>query len=157
MVIVKVVMLGSAVKEYEISEDPKVSGLVNIMEECDEDGNVFNGTFTRDGNTLNENSLLHDGDKLYYSEKLKGNQLSVKVIRIGAAIQTYAVEPGATIKDVLDMLPDNDQSDIFNSNGECVYELRIGDSQPMDVNAIIPGGHGGEVRLILSKRIKGND
>lgn len=157
MNVVKVIMLGSRVQEYEVSNDPTVSGLRSMMEEYDEEGRSFGGEFTRGGSVLTDTSTLCNGDKVHYAEKLKGNQLSVKIIRIGAPIQTYAVEPGATIRQVLEMLPDADQDDIFNERGETSYEVRIGDGQQQDLDATIPGGDGDETRLILTKRIKGNE
>lgn len=158
MNLVKVIMLGSQVKEYEISNDPTVGGLIEMMEENDETGKSFDsGTFTRGSVNLDNSSPLRNGDTLHYAENLKGNQLSVKIIRIGAAVQSYAVNPGSTIRQVLEMLPEDDQEDIFNGGESTSYEIRIGDGQPQSLDTVIPGRDGEEVRLILTKRIKGNE
>ena len=156
MKIVKVIMLGSAVKEYEVSNNPTVRGLADMMEEHNEESIEFNGTFTRGGYTLSDESQLADGDSVYYAEKLKGNQLVVKVIRIGAVIVTVAVEPGSTVRSALNLLPEADRNDIFGDDGSTLYEIRIGTSQPVSLDAVIPGVEHDEVNLILSKKLKGN-
>lgn len=157
MKIVKVIMLGAKVQEYEVSAEPTIAGLVNMMEENDDAGREFNGTFTRNGVTLTDSSALVDGDRVYYAEKLKGNQLIVKIIRPGALIVDVAVEPGSTIRQALNILPDSDKETIFDSEGNTACEFRINGGTAQGIDSVIPGEEGTEVRLIIATKIKGNE
>jgi hypothetical protein len=155
MILVKLIQPGREVREYNVTDNPTVTGLLNQA------GLTFAiGSVLRSHTSLSAHSRLYDGDMITYATPTKGNQMfEVKVVIIGSAtpIVSLPAEEGMTIDAVLDQLPDENKARIYNADGKPTYEYRIGDSEALSGSHVLSRPPNGVVRLILSTRTKGNE
>jgi hypothetical protein len=153
MVLVKLVQPGRETREFEVSNNPTVGGLLRLANIT-----YVSGSVIRSHNSLGEGAPLYDGDVIMYATPTKGNVgIEVKVIFLGSQILTIPAESGMTIDDVLQRLPTEQKAKLADGNGRPVYEYRIGDSDALAGSYVINGSEGQVIRLVLSSRTKGNE
>lgn len=87
-------------------------------------------------------TTLRQGDTVLLVKKITGNMIEVRVGRVPGAIQSIALDDGATVGDALEEA-DLDQED---------YEVRV-NSQRADLGQTLRGGE----TVLLVKKITGNE
>lgn len=153
MVLVKLVRIGKEAKEYEISADPTVAGLLRAA------GVTYKpGTITVDHEPVDSGYELDDGDDVFIGDACKGNQDTVKIIRLGSseAVVEFHFEAGMTINGLLNSLPADQKAKFFNADGNAIYEYRINGGEAVGGDTTLPSGTGAALRLVMSTRTKGN-
>jgi len=156
-IIVTLVSLGADVKSYEVSSNPKVEFLLEVANKKIKSSE----TITRSGERINNNTQLKDGDTVIIGENVKGNgnDFQVQLIRLGVPnFDTVNANVGMSIKQIIDLLPEEKKGQYFKADGKDAYEYRKSTGgNPMNSNEIIYPNEGeGMVRLILSQSMKGN-
>lgn len=155
-VLVKLVLIGKPVIEYEISDNPTVGGLLDKA-----NVNYKPGCITVNQENVERGYELEDGDVVYIGDAMKGNTpFTVKIIRIGHtdAIIELPCESGTSIKSLINTLPPADRAKFYTEEGKDVYEYRIngGEAVSGDTTIPTPADMALPVRLVLSTRTKGN-
>jgi hypothetical protein len=153
MITVKLIELGSEVKEYALESG---SDLNDLLEAAEKD--FSDGTITRNSQVLDEDSELHNGDRIFIGKATKGNldPFEVNFIRLGDTSVALAAEDGYTIKRTLEQLSETEKTKFFRADGSMAYEFRVGGGQPVDENHILQRPGSGAIRVICSQRVKGN-
>ena len=154
--VVKLVQIGKAVREYEVSDNPTVGGLL-------EKAGI---TYTPNSVTINQDVVdqdtnLDDGDTVYIGDKMKGNlPFTVKMIRLGHAdpVMEVAAESGVTIKSLIDSLPSTERAKFYKEDGSEYYSYNLNGNPVDSSSTVIPTPTDAAVpaRLIMSVRQKGN-
>lgn len=155
MILVKLIQPGREVKEYNVTDNPTVSFLLQQAGVTYATGSVI-----RAHSSLSSASRLYDGDMVTYATPTKGNQMfEVKVVIIGSntPIVSLPADEGMTVDAVLDQLPAESKAKIFNAEGKPIYEYRVGDSEALAGSHVLSRPSNGVIRLILSTRTKGNE
>ena len=154
MIIVKLVELGSEIKEYGLDDSSVLSDLLKAADKVFVSGNI-----TRNNYELSVNSQLYSGDRVFIGKAMKGNldPFEVDFIRIGGTSVLVAANDGQTIKEVIEQLNDEEQrKKFFRADGSAAYEFRVGGGKPVDENHVLERPMSGSVRIICSQRVKGN-
>ena len=155
MVLVKVLGIGRISKEFAFENNPTVAEVLA------ESGDTFvQGNITLGGAILTSETLLVDGSNIFVSKLIKGNTdvFEVKFVKIGSTkVTAIAVEPGTSINAAISTLDEESKVDLLNEDGSAKFEYRV-NSDIVDGDSIIPNPTvvGGSVRVIISKKIKGN-
>jgi len=152
---IKLTTVGGKSESFAFQNEPKLSDLLRVA------GKPFtNGCCTRNYENINENTLLYNGDKIYYGSAMKGNvPFEVKFIRIGGnRIISLTADDGYTIKQTLDQLDANERSSFYSEDGTSVYEYGVKDNNfTVGDNHVLQRPENGELRIVCSSRMKGNE
>jgi hypothetical protein len=157
MIAVKLVELGSEIKEFGLEDGGTVHDLLNAAGK-----EYVAGTVTRNNYRVNEYDTLHDKDRIFIGNPTKGNingHFEVTFFRIGDTSINLAASDGQTIKEVLDQLEDDDvqKKKFFREDGTPTYEFRTGTrNQQVDLDYVLSRPESGSVRIICAKKTKGN-
>lgn len=156
MICAKLIQMGKAILDAEISADPTVQGLLNAL------GVTVpaNSTMTKDGVEVTNSTRLYNGDKIFIGTKTKGNveePFEVQLIRMGAGggIEKLPATPGMTIQEVIDQLSEDKKALFKHADGSPAYEYRIG-TRKVEVSEELIRPSDDIVRIILSQKVKGN-
>ena len=156
LVCVKLIELGRKIEDFDVSDDPCVGGLLDKADREWPD----NASVTRNGNDVNENTELFDGDKIFIGKKTKGNldPFEVQFIRMGAGggITKLPAENGNTIDDVLNSLEGELKDSFIRADGTPAYEYRIGTRKVEGTYVLQRPSDDRPIRIILSQKVKGN-
>jgi len=155
MVIVKLVKVGSYIKEVPFESNTTLQNLLDSVEE-----KYVSNCITRGGIPLIPESTIYDGDTIYIMKSMKGNlPFEAKFIILGTQeIINLPVDDGYTIKMALDQLDAAGRERFYNADGKAVYEFRVeGVRQSVGDNHIIARPAGDSIRIICAKRLKGNE
>lgn len=96
---------------------------------------------------VNSNTILHGGQRVVITKKMKGNQLSVAVTKFPGAKVDLMLDHGATVGDAIEQA----KATLGDVEG---YDIRLnGESVALTVS--IPD-NGSVQRIILTKKMKGN-
>jgi len=154
-VIVKLIKLGEEIKQYEISNNPTIGGLLDMAGE-----EFVENTITVNGNCVSRTTALFDGDKVFIGKATKGNiPFEVQLVRLGSTdgIISLPAEDSMTVRQVMEQLPADKKATFYTADGKEVYEYRLASGQAVESSYTIPRPTSGTVRLILSTRTKGNN
>ena len=157
MCVARIIQFNSEIKSYSVDSGSTVAELFEIAEI-----DYVQGDVTRRGSTVNEDTIVMDGDDFFNGKKVKGNNdpFVVEFIRLGAnqrVIQMPASD-GYTIKQTLDQLPEADRASFYRPDGTAGYDFRIGAmTESAGLNYVIPRPTDGKVRVICSQLVKGNE
>lgn len=153
MIVVKLMQLGASVIEYSLEDGSEVSDLFDAA------GKTFvPGSVTRRQCNVNEDTTLHDGDKIFVGNAVKGNiPFEVSFLRLGDSSVNLPAEDGYTIKRTLEQLDDSEKAKFYRADGKAAYEFRIGASTDVGENYVLqrPAGDA-SLRVICAQRVKGN-
>lgn len=148
MILVKFVCVGQPVQEHEMSDDPTVGALLSRV------GMEYKqGCVSINGDEVDKGDELENGDTVYYKENVKGNQTLIKVIRIGQAVVTFAIGENKTVKEIIQMLPQNEAESILNSDKKCEYKVN---GVTRDLNYTVVADESA-VTLMIMQKTKGNE
>jgi len=153
MIHVKLVQLGSEIKEYALETGANVAQLLDAAGETYVDGSV-----TRNGSTVCRDTVLYDRDKVFIGKATKGNvdPFEVTFVRLGDTSISLPAEDGYTIERTLQQLPESEKGKFFRADGKAAYEFRVGGGAPVELSYVISRPASGNVRVICSQRVKGN-
>lgn len=95
---------------------------------------------------------------MFMSSKTKGNvPWDVSLVRFGnGANVTLPAENGFTVNDVLDQLSSDQKAEFFNADGNPIYEYRLADGNIIRGDDILARPVGDSMKLMLTRRTKGN-
>ena len=156
MITVKLVKLGSQIKDYCLEYSASVSDLLEIADET-----FVQGSVTRNNQVVNRDTPLRDGDRIYLGRATKGNiddPFEVSFMKLGGSVVNLPAEDGYTIKQVLQQLDDAERRNFYRADGSVAYEFRVsGNTRPVDENYVLQRPTNGDsLRVICAQRVKGN-
>jgi len=155
MIDVTLIKMGMPNREFsfENTDYPTVGSLLDRAGES-----VESGTITVGQTEVDEDFSLRNGDRVFISKKTKGNlPWDVVLVRMGGGANiVLPAEDGFTVNQVIDQLPEEQKAEFF-SNGNPVYEYRLPNGNPIDGNTALERPIGDEMRLMLTRRTKGNE
>jgi len=152
MIEVKLIALGSPIVPYALENRSDVSSLFRAAGKSFVQGNV-----TRNQETVSEDTILHDGDRIFLGQAVKGNiPFEVSFLRLGDASISLPAEDGYTIKATLSQLGDDEKAKFYRADGKASYEFRIGNSAAISEDTVLQRPDSGTLRVICSQRVKGN-
>lgn len=153
MITVKLVELGSQIREYSLDDSSDVGSLFRAA------GKTFvQGSVTRNQAVVNEGTPLYDNDRIFLGRATKGNlPFEVNFMRLGDTSVNLPAEDGYTIKRTLEQLGGSERAKFYRADGSVAYEFRVsGVGQPVDENHVLARPAQGSLRVICSQRVKGN-
>ena len=154
MISVKLVELGSEIKEYSLNDGSTLQDLLNVANE-----RYVEGAITRNNQPILPYANLYNGDRIFLGRATKGNldPFEVNFIRIGGSTVHLAAEDGYTIKQTLEQLDGEERTKFFRADGKAAYEFRVGGGQPVEMSYVLSRPPAGTaIRVICSQRVKGN-
>jgi len=159
MVIVKLVCLNRETKDYDVTSNPTIEGLLNIA-----GLNYQEGTIYVNNVSVDEMTTLRDNDRVVIANKVKGNldeqPFDLQIVRIGSAegVITLPAVPGMSVKGVIQQLGQNRMGDFYKTDGSPIYEMRLGDTGQVvtDDHILNRPSSGNMNRLIMTVKTKGN-
>jgi hypothetical protein len=120
----------------------------------------MDGSITINGQCVNECTRLNDRDMVFVGNRVKGNvPFEAKFIRFGGnpSIVSVMVDDGWTIEQAIGGMNPDVKAQFLGPQDKHAYEYRVGGTQLVESNAVIPRpAQGNEVRIICSQRMKGN-
>lgn len=153
MILVKICRLGSEVKEYSLDDGSTVSSAYRAA------GLTYEGC-TVNGRDANENTKLYNNDRIFIGSKVKGNVdniVEVKLTKIGAETATYTVQPGQTLDEFIKGLGGTDRAKYVDANGNHIYDYTDMGGNKIESESFRLDGSTSAVRIMLSKKVKGNE
>jgi len=155
MITVKLIELGSEVKEYGMEDGSTVGDLLRIAHKS-----YVHGCVTRNNAEVSSGATLRNNDRIFVGKAMKGNTdpFEVTFVRLGDTSISLGCADGQSIKQVLEQLEDGEQRrKFFREDGTVAYEFRVGQmGQPVNENYVLNRPNSGSVRVICSQRVKGN-
>ena len=163
MISVSLVQMGRETVAYTLEDDAAVGDLMEA------DGREYeDGELTLNQRTVNDDTILRDGDRVLLAKVVKGNldavnPFDVELYRLagGHNISLPAVD-GMTIKQLLDQLSPEDKAQFFKADGKPAYEYRIVEAgnrttiaQSLEHTLIRPA-NGAKLRILCAQMVKGN-
>jgi len=138
---------------FSNNEEPTIKTLLDRANES-----FTEGTITVGQSEVGESYQLRDGDRVFMSSKTKGNvPWDVSLVRFGnGANVTLPAENGFTVNDVLDQLSSDQKAEFFNADGNPIYEYRLADGNIIRGDDILARPVGDSMKLMLTRRTKGN-
>ena len=154
MILVKLVELGRQTQEFPLENGASVSDLFDAADR------PMDGSITINGQSVSSYTVLRDRDMVFVGNRVKGNvPFEAKFIRFGGnpSLVGVMVEDGYTVEQAVSGMNADIKAQFIGPQGKHSYEYRIGGTQLVEANAVIPRpSQGTEVRIICSQRMKGN-
>lgn len=152
MILVKICRLGSEVKEYSLEDGSTVSSALRAA-------NITYQGCEVNGNSANENTRLNNNDRIFIGSKVKGNVdiVEVKLTKIGAETATYTAQPGQTLDEFVKGLGSTDRAKYVDANGNHIYDYTDMSGNKIESESFRLNAMTSAVRIMLSKKVKGNE
>lgn len=143
---VQIVKFPGKVHDFEIEEGSTLNQLIDIAKEYNPDID-FNGEARVNNSAITGETRLFSGQKVIITKMLKGNQISIMVIKFPGAKAEVMLDHGATIAMAIEAA----KSTIGDVEG---YDIQLNNVNAQSTD-LIPD-NGSVQRIILTKKIKGN-
>ena len=157
---VKIARTGKEPVSYMMGTGDTVGDLIDAAGE-----EFVDKCVTVDGNNVERNTPLRDGDRVFIGEPVKGNMpggnFDVELARTGVPEHKQiivTVLDGWTIQDTIDSLEDEKKALFYNEAGNLFHEFRLPTGgNPVAPTTVIPEDVGkAKTRITCSGRMKGN-
>jgi hypothetical protein len=148
MIVVKICRLGSTVQEIALEDGSSVGSAFRAAKI------PFTGCEVN-GVEANESRVLYNNDRIFIGSKVKGNIdiVEVKLTKIGSETATYSATAGQSIEEFLNSLG-SDKGKYIDASGTHIYDYTDMGGSALDKSSYRLSGT--SVRIMLSKKIKGN-
>lgn len=155
MVLVKFIELNTEVVERSLEDGSTVGDLFDML-----DKNIDAGQVTICQSSVNEDTRLRDGDRVFFAKKTKGNNeeaFEVKFIKLGGGVFTVAIGNGTTIDSALNLLSTADKAQFVRPDGKPACEYRLKSGSVVEGSHVIVRNPAGPItQIICAQRTKGN-
>ena len=155
MRIVQLIKVGSEVRSFDISDNPTLGNLLQLAGETF----VPNTITINASSSIDEQTTLHDGDRVFIGNKVKGNTpFVVEFIRLGQGeVIRVSAEGTVTISDCVNMMNETNRTQFLTAEGKDVFQYQISGVTKQGSDTVpYPAQEGGSVRVICATKVKGN-
>jgi hypothetical protein len=118
----------------------------------------FNGTLCVNMNQATESTVLRSQDRVTLSRKIKGNQCTVRIVKMPGANIRVTVDEGSTIEHAIEVAQANppviDGVEIKLGDVEG-FKIKL-DGNDAEMDTIIPHDQQDHI-VVLTKKVKGNE
>ena len=158
---VKIARAGKTPVPYIMDSGDTVEDLIDAAGE-----NFVEKCVTIDGNQVDRNTTLRDGDRVFIGEPVKGNlpggNFDVELARMGVPPEkqiVVTVMDGWTIEDAINSLDEHKKALFYNEEGKLFHEFRTSSGgNAVPPTTVIDEDEGeNNTRIVCSGRMKGNN